>query len=161
MFANVDDAVLRHERVKLLLVVRHTGRKWRDVPVHMSIALLAAVEGEVLPVGEVMHPVFDMPLRRDQAVSDEGWKAVQERDCLRVLIHDLMGVVVGPRHDPADEAVTFRSAPPNALGITGHVDRLPCRWQRLHRRLIVGVHLDVARLIDRLADARWGQTSHI
>jgi hypothetical protein len=66
----VEDTILGHHRVKLLLLIGHSRWQRRDVPVHVRVALMAAQRHQVDPLGweyrfqrlsHVMHHVGHSP----------------------------------------------------------------------------------------------------
>lgn len=95
---DVEDTVLGHQGVELLLVVGHARRERRDVPVQVGVALLAAhgqrvhslrrhdcghgpgnpahdaLQCQEFQFAELINPALDVPLGRDQAVAQQGGK---------------------------------------------------------------------------------------
>lgn len=128
-FRDVQYPVFRRQGAELLLLVRHSRRQGRHVPVHVRVGQLAAerqgvhalgrhrfrdcprdpvhdaLEGQELRLAEAAYPVLDVSPGRDQAVADKGRVAVEERDGVVVLVDDVVTVAVGVIRHPADPAL--------------------------------------------------------
>ena len=126
-----QNAVFGHDRVELLLVVGHARGERGEVPMQVCVALSAAKAHGVHPLGRhrrgegmgdgvhdalegkeplpvhVMHPAFQMALRCDQAVADQGRPAGKEGDGVVVLIDQVMPVVGVAGDERTDEAGAF------------------------------------------------------
>jgi hypothetical protein len=153
---DIQDAVLTHKGVGLLLMVRHPGREGRDVPVQVCVALLAAqaeqihplcghsssngprhpvhhaLQCQILRFAQLMDPALDVPLGRNQAVAPQGRVAGQEGDRVAVVIDVVMTVVRVPGQDCADEAGAFTRSSRILLVVKRHSGRL----RLIHLRII-------------------------
>jgi hypothetical protein len=109
-FIHGKHTVLTHERMKLLLAVRHARRQRRDMPVRVGIALPAAQAEAIHPFGrdrsrnrsrdpvngalksqkllfiQIGYPVLDVPFRCDEAMAEQGREAAKKSNRLSVFI---------------------------------------------------------------------------
>lgn len=128
---DIQDAVLGHQGEELLLMIGHTRGERRNLPVQVGIALLAAkaeqvhplrrhgrgnglgnlvhhsLRRQVLRVGQFIDPVLNVPLGCNQAMTQQGRIARQERDRVAVVVDIVMVVVGMTGHDGANEAWAF------------------------------------------------------
>src|SRR5262245_50287278 len=172
---DVEDAVLRHESMELLLPVRHSGRQRRDVPVHVGVALLAAQAEAVHPLGrdrgrdgsgDAMHssleceelllaqlkyPVLDVLFRCDQAMAEQGRIADEESSSGGILVDFVVWVVGLSGYDPAHKARTFL----RPARIRRYVKRHLARLQVVHRSIVAAISCwQLARAPDQLPGAK-------
>jgi hypothetical protein len=135
VIAGVEDVLAVRapvERDQLLLLVGHAWRKRREVPVDVRVPLLRAEAEDVQPLGrsgstqclsdavddalqldvllfgEVGGDFLDVPLGSYKGVSTEGRVAIEERDCMLVLVDHVVRRASGD--ELADEARTFASS---------------------------------------------------
>ena len=167
---DIEHAVLRHERMKLLLPVGHAWRQRRDVPVHVGVALLAAQTEAVHPLGrnrrcdrsghpvhdplecqelflaEISYPVLDMLFGCDQAVAEQGRIADEESNRGGILVYIVVRIVRVPGKDCTDKARTF----PGPALIRRYIKRHLARLQVVHRSIVAAISpWQLARVPDR------------
>jgi hypothetical protein len=154
--ADVQDTVFGHERVILLPVIGHSRGKRRDMPVQVSVALLAAqaqavhpldrhdrghrpgnpvhdaLQRQILLLAQPADPVFDVALGGDDAVAQQRRLPGQERDRARVLIDIVMGIARMPGQDRAHEARALA----RPLYVSHRVKRHARRLRDIHPGII-------------------------
>lgn len=103
---------------------RHDFGHRRGDPAHH------ALQRQELLLAHVADPVFDVPFRSNNAVTEQRRVAVEEGNGVSVLIDIVMAIARIPGQDRADKARTLKGPARIPAGIERHATRLklihPC-----------------------------------